>query len=354
MAITTSEDRQEALKAALSKINKDFGAGSALRLGDKPSVAIQTIPSGFLSMEIALGVPGYPQGRIIEVYGNEGSGKTTLTLVSMAAVQKNGGTAAFIDAEHAFSLDFARAIGVDVENLIFAQPDSGEDALEIAETLIRSNAVDILVIDSVAALVPRKELEGDMGDATMGVQARLMSQGMRKLTAAISKSKTTVFFINQIRQKIGVMFGNPNTTTGGNALKFYASLRIEVARTEFIKDGTDIIGNRTRAKIIKNKIAPPHGIAEYDLMFTKGNEGVSREGDLRDLAVKYNVIKKSGAFFDIYGTKLQGGEKARTYLKQNPEIANQLEAEIKAIVWPDDQPVSGVVAELKAETEDED
>jgi len=319
------EGRTKALGLALETIEKQFGKGSIMKLGETPATKVETIPTGSLSLDLALG-GGLPRGRIIEVYGPESSGKTTLTLHAIAEVQKNGGTAAFIDAEHALDPAYAKRIGVDTDNLLLSQPDSGEQALEITETLVRSNAVDIIVIDSVAALVPRAEIEGEMGDSHMGLQARLMSQALRKLTGVVSRSKTTVIFINQIRMKIGVMFGNPETTTGGNALKFYASVRMDIRRTSQIKQGERAIGNRTRVKVVKNKIAPPFREAEFDIMF---NEGISKSGDILDLASTAGIVEKAGAWFAYKGEKIgQGREAAKQYLTDHPkemeEIAKQV------------------------------
>lgn len=326
---TASEDKLKALGLAMQQITKEFGDGSIMKLGEAKHVDVETIPSGALSLDIALG-GGYPKGRIIEIYGPESSGKTTLTLHAIAEVQKQGGTAAFIDAEHALDPAYAKRLGVDTENLLVSQPDNGEQALEIVETLVRSNAVDLIVVDSVAALVPQAEIEGDMGDAHMGLQARLMSQALRKLTGVIDKSKTTVFFINQIRMKIGVMFGNPETTTGGNALKFYASVRADIRRTGQIKDGDEIIGNRTKVKIVKNKIAPPFRTAEFDIMY---NKGISRTGDTLDLAVLHNVVEKSGAWFAYGGEKIgQGREAAKRYLEENPKVLAEIDKKVRAIV----------------------
>lgn len=323
---TASEGKLKALGLAQEQINKQFGDGAIRRLGDSKTVDVELINSGALSLDLALG-GGYPKGRIIEIFGPESSGKTTLTLHAIAEVQKNGGTAAFIDAEHALDPAYARRLGVDTENLLVSQPDNGEQALEIVETLVRSNAVDIVVIDSVAALVPQAEIDGDMGDAHMGLQARLMSQALRKLTGIINKSKTIVIFINQIRMKIGVMFGNPETTTGGNALKFYASIRVDIRRTGQIKAGEDIIGNRTKVKVVKNKIAPPFRSAEFDIMY---NEGISRTGDVLDLAVIHGVVGKAGAWFDYNDAKIgQGREATKEFLKQNPEVLSEIEQKVR-------------------------
>ncbi|PYS50784.1 MAG: recombinase RecA [Acidobacteria bacterium] len=324
-------EKSRALDLAVSQIEKQFGKGSIMRLGGiDSSAALDAIPSGSLSLDVALGVGGYPRGRVIEVFGPESSGKTTLTLHAIAETQKLGGTAAFIDAEHALDANYARKLGVDVDNLLVSQPDSGEQALEIAEVLIRSGAIDIVVVDSVAALVPRAELEGEMGEAQMGLQARLMSQALRKLTGIVSKSKTCLIFINQIREKIGVMFGNPETTTGGRALKFYASVRVDVRRIASIKDGDEVTGSRTKAKIVKNKVAPPFREAEFDIMY---GQGISREGDLLDLGVDRNVVEKSGAWFSFQGERLgQGRDNARQFLKDNPDYRGRIELALREIM----------------------
>jgi recombination protein RecA len=322
------EGKAKALGMALEQIEKQFGKGSIMKLGEvHASTQVEVIPTGSLSLDLALG-GGLPKGRVVEIYGPESSGKTTLTLHAIAEVQRSGGTAAFIDAEHALDPSYAKRIGVDVENLLLSQPDNGEQALEIVETLVRSNAVDIIVVDSVAALVPRAEIEGDMGDSLPGLQARLMSQALRKLTSVISRSKATVVFINQIRMKIGVMFGNPETTTGGNALKFYASVRMDIRRISQIKAGDRVIGNRTRVKVVKNKIAPPFREAEFDIMY---NEGISRSGDIIDLAVTHDIVEKSGAWFAYGGQKIgQGREAAKTYLNENPKVMEEVARKVRA------------------------
>ena len=320
-------DKQKALELALSQIEKQFGKGSIMKLGHDVVANVEAIPTGSLSLDVALGIGGVPKGRVVEIYGPESSGKTTLTLSVINQVQKMGGVAAFIDAEHAFDSVYAKKLGVQLDDLLISQPDTGEQALEIAETLVRSNAVDLVVIDSVAALTPRAEIEGDMGDSHMGLQARLMSQALRKLTAAISKSKTCVIFINQIRMKIGVMFGSPETTTGGRALKFYASVRIDLRRIESLKSGDEIIGNRVKAKVVKNKVAAPFREALFEIHFT---EGISRLSDILDLALKYEIIEKSGAWFSYDGQKIgQGRESARAFLKDNPKVMAQIEKIIR-------------------------
>lgn len=324
-----NEDKKKALDAAIAKLEKDFGKGTVMKLGDpKAQVAVETIPTGSLSLDLALGLGGVPRGRVVEIYGPESSGKTTVALHVIAEVQKRGGIAGFIDAEHALDPVYAGNIGVDINELYISQPDSGDQALEIAETMVRSGAMDIIVIDSVAALVPKQEIEGDMGDSHVGLQARLMSQALRKLTPVISKSNCVVIFINQLREKVGVMFGNPETTTGGRALKFYASVRMDVRRTETLKQGGEMVGNHVRVKIVKNKIAPPFKEAEFDIMFGKG---ISREGDILDLATGINLVNKSGAWYAYNGDKIgQGRENAKTYLTEHPEVMEELEAKVRA------------------------
>ena len=317
-------ERLKALQAAMDKLEKNFGKGSIMKLGDDNFESIDVVPTGSIALNAALGVGGYPRGRIIEIYGPESSGKTTLAIHAIAEAQKTGGIAAIIDAEHAFDRFYAQKLGVDIDNLLISQPDCGEQALEIAEQLIRSSAIDIIVIDSVAALTPKAEIEGEMGENKVGLQARLMSQALRKLTSAISKTNTTCIFINQLREKIGVMFGNPETTTGGNALKFYASVRLDIRRVTQIKEGEDAIGNQVRVKIVKNKVAPPFRKAEFDIMF---GEGISRIGEIVDLGVEYGVIKKSGSFYSYNDTKLaQGRDRTKQIIADNPELAEELEA----------------------------
>ena len=322
-----NSEREKALEAALAQIDRAFGKGSAMKLGSREAISIDAVSTGSLGLDIALGIGGLPKGRVIEIYGPESSGKTTLTLHVIAEAQKAGGTAAFIDAEHALDPGYAKKLGVDVDNLIVSQPDTGEQALEIADTLVRSNAVDIIVIDSVAALVPRAEIEGEMGDSHVGLQARLMSQALRKITGSISRSNCMVIFINQIRMKIGVMYGSPETTTGGNALKFYASVRLDIRRTGQIKAGEDIVGNATRVKVVKNKVAPPFKQVEFDIMY---GEGISKTGELLDLGVKAGLVEKSGSWFSYDSIRIgQGRENSKNYLTENPEVAARLEAAIR-------------------------
>ena len=333
-------EKLRALQAAMDKIEKSFGKGSIMKLGDDSFEDVEVIPTGSVGLNSALGVGGYPRGRIIEIYGPESSGKTTLAIHAIAEAQKMGGIAAIIDAEHAFDRFYAQKLGVDIDNLLISQPDCGEQALEIAEQLIRSSAIDIVVIDSVAALTPKAEIEGEMGDNKVGLQARLMSQALRKLTSAISKTKTTCIFINQVREKIGVMFGNPETTTGGNALKFYASVRLDIRRVSQLKDGEDAIGNSVRVKVVKNKVAPPFRKAEFDIMF---GEGISRTGEIVDLGVQYGIIKKSGSFFSYNDTKLaQGRDRTKALIADNPELAEELEMKIA-------EAIKGNVEEVAAE-----
>lgn len=328
MTDAATEGKSKALGMALEAIEKQYGKGSIMKLGEAHKVQVETIPTGALSLDLALG-GGIPKGRVVEIYGPESSGKTTLTLHAIAEVQRQGGTAAFIDAEHALDPAYAKRIGVDVENLLLSQPDNGEQALEIVETLVRSNAVDLIVVDSVAALVPRAEIEGDMGDSLPGLQARLMSQALRKLTGVINKSKATVIFINQIRMKIGVMFGNPETTTGGNALKFYASVRMDIRRISQIKQGETVVGNRTRVKVVKNKIAPPFREAEFDIMY---NQGISTAGDVLDLATNRDLVEKSGAFYKYNGETIgQGREAAKAYLDENPKVLKELDKKVREL-----------------------
>ena len=328
---TEKEAKLKALKLTLDKMDKTYGKGTVMKMSDQSVVDVESIPSGSLGLDLALGVGGYPRGRVIEIYGPESSGKTTLTLHAIAEAQKLGGIAAFIDAEHAFDRFYAEKLGIDLENLIISQPDNGEQALEIADNLIRSGAIDIIVIDSVAALTPKSEIEGEMGDSKMGLHARLMSQALRKLTGSISKTKCTVIFINQLREKIGVMFGNPETTTGGNALKFYASIRLDIRRSTQIKDNnSEVQGNKTRVKVVKNKVAPPFKTAEFDIMY---GEGVSKVGEIIDVGVDYEIIKKSGSWFSYEDTKLgQGRDAVKLLLKDNPDLMEELETRIKEAI----------------------
>ena len=320
-------DKLKSLESTISQIERSYGKGSVMRLGQKDKIEIETISTGSLSLDLELGIGGFPKGRIVEVYGPESSGKTTLALHALAESQKNGGTCAFIDAEHALDPVYAKKLGVDTDNMLISQPDNGEQALEIADTLVGSSAIDLLVVDSVAALVPRAEIEGDMGDSHMGLHARLMSQALRKLTGSIAKSNTLVIFINQIRQKIGIMFGNPETTTGGNALKFYASIRLDIRRIGAIKDRDQIIGNQTKVKVVKNKLAPPFKTVEFDIMY---GEGISKTGEIVDLAVKHNIIDKAGAWYSYNNDRIgQGRENAKIFLKDNPDVANNIENDLR-------------------------
>jgi recombination protein RecA len=328
MASASTTDRARALEAALAQIDRAFGKGSAMKLGSREKMEIEAVSTGSLGLDIALGIGGLPRGRIIEIFGPESSGKTTLALHAIAEAQKIGGTAAFIDAEHALDPAYAKKLGVDIDNLIVSQPDTGEQALEICDTLVRSNAVDVLVIDSVAALVPRAEIEGEMGDSHVGLQARLMSQALRKITGSISRSRCTVIFINQIRMKIGVMYGSPETTTGGNALKFYASVRLDIRRTGQIKSGEDIVGNTTRVKVVKNKVAPPFKQVEFDIMY---GEGISKTGEILDLGVKAGIVEKSGAWFSYDSVRVgQGRENSKVFLTENPDVAARIESAVRA------------------------
>jgi recombination protein RecA len=328
MAKEVNKDKLKALQLTMDKLEKSYGKGVVMKMGEGAIVDVEVIPSGSLTLDMALGVNGYPRGRVVEIYGPESSGKTTLALHAIAEAQKAGGIAAMIDAEHAFDQTYAAALGIDIENLLISQPDDGEQALEIADSLIRSGAIDILVIDSVAALTPRAEIEGEMGDSQMGLQARLMSKALRKLTGSISKTGCTVIFINQLREKIGVMFGNPETTTGGNALKFYSSVRIDIRRSSQIKDGDKVIGNRTRVKVVKNKVAPPFRKAEFDIMYGKG---ISKSGEILDLAVENNLIKKAGSWFSYGETRLgQGRDSVKELIEDNPELMEELELKLKA------------------------
>ncbi|MBQ7558587.1 MAG: recombinase RecA [Lachnospiraceae bacterium] len=346
-----NEEKRKALDAAISQLEKSYGKGTVMKLGDSSSsLNVETVSTGSISLDIALGLGGIPKGRIVEVYGPESSGKTTLTLHMIAEVQKRGGIAGFIDAEHALDPVYASNIGVDIDNLYISQPDSGEQALEIAETMVRSGAMDILVIDSVAALVPKAEIDGDMGDSHVGLQARLMSQALRKLTAVISRTNCIVVFINQLREKVGVMFGNPETTTGGRALKFYSSVRLDVRRVESLKSGGEVVGNRTRVKIVKNKIAPPFKNAEFDIMFGKG---ISREGDILDLAAENDIVEKSGAWYSYNGNRIgQGRDNARQYLLENPAVCNEIESKIRELFGLPEDPFSHAAAPAAGEGED--
>ncbi len=347
------EDKLKALDAAIAQIEKQYGKGSVMKLGDNSAnMNVETVPTGSLSLDVALGLGGLPKGRIIEVYGPESSGKTTVALHCVAEVQKRGGIAGFIDAEHALDPVYARNIGVDIDNLYISQPDCGEQALEITETMVRSGAVDIVVVDSVAALVPKAEIDGDMGDSHVGLQARLMSQALRKLTAVISKSNCIVIFINQLREKVGVMFGNPETTTGGRALKFYSSVRLDVRRTESLKQGGEIVGNHVRVKVVKNKIAPPFREAEFDIMF---GQGISREGDVLDLAVNAGIVNKSGAWYAYEGDKIgQGRENAKTYIHENPAFFDMLEAKVRDFYFTQPEDEDAAVQEDSEKSEAEE
>ena len=350
--LTTPEGKLQALQAAMSKIEKDFGKGSIMKLGDEKVENVEVISTGSIGLNAALGVGGYPKGRIIEIFGPESSGKTTLAIHAIAEAQKAGGIAAFIDAEHAFDRFYAANLGVDVDNLWISQPDNGEQALEIADQLIRSSAIDIIVIDSVAALTPKTEIEGDMGDNKVGLQARLMSQALRKLTGTISKTKTTCIFINQLREKIGVLFGNPETTTGGNALKFYASVRIDIRRVTTLKDGDEAIGSHTRVRVVKNKVAPPFRKTEFDILF---GEGISKVGEIVDLGVEYDIIKKSGSWFSYEGSKLaQGRDATMALLKDNPELCDELEARIMAAITGHPRPAEPEPGDAEETAEAED
>ena len=328
--LTPQQEKMKALQAAMAKIEKDFGKGAIMKMGDEKVENVEVIPTGSIGLNAALGVGGYPKGRIIEIYGPESSGKTTLAIHAIAECQKAGGVAAFIDAEHAFDRFYAEKLGVDINNLLISQPDNGEQALEIADQLIRSSAVDLLIVDSVAALTPKKEIEGDTGDSAVGLHARLMSQALRKLTGTIAKTKTTCIFINQLREKIGVMFGNPETTTGGNALKFYASVRLDIRKAQAVKDGDTILGNQVKVKVVKNKVAPPFRKAEFEIMF---GEGISKVGEIVDLSTEYEIIKKSGSWFSYGDTKLgQGRDAVKETLKDNPELCEELEAKIMQVL----------------------
>lgn len=345
----SSADREKALETALAQIDRQFGKGSVMRLGSDERAPVEVIPTGSIALDVALGVGGLPRGRIVEIYGPESSGKTTLTLHAIANVQKAGGIAAFVDAEHALDPDYAQKLGVDIDSLLVSQPDTGEQALEIADMLVRSGSIDLVVIDSVAALVPRAELEGDMGDSHVGLQARLMSQALRKLTGGLSQTKTTAIFINQLREKIGVFFGSPETTAGGKALKFYASVRLDIRRIETLKDGTEAVGNRTRVKVVKNKMAPPFKQAEFDILY---GIGISWEGSLIDFGVEHEIVRKSGAWYTYDGDQLgQGKENARNFLKQNPDIAAAIESKIKVTLGLTKDPLAAATPQVTSNVE---
>lgn len=345
-----NEDRKKALAAALTQIERQFGKGAVMRMGDAEAISIPAVSSGSLALDVALGIGGYPRGRVVEIYGPESSGKTTLTLQAIAEAQKAGGTAAFIDAEHALDPIYAEALGVNVEDLLISQPDTGEQALEIADMLVRSGGVDIVVIDSVAALVPKAEIEGEMGDSHVGLQARLMSQALRKLTGNIKRSGTLVMFINQIRMKIGVMFGSPETTSGGNALKFYASVRLDIRRIGAIKKGDEVVGNETRVKVVKNKMAPPFRKAEFEILY---GEGISREGELIDLGVAHNIVEKAGSWYSYNSDRIgQGKDNAKTYMKEHPEAADAIEAALREKLMPPKQPKASADAKAQNQTDE--
>jgi recombination protein RecA len=351
-----ADERLRALDLAIGQIEKQFGRGAIMRLGDASArMAVEVIPTGSISLDIALGAGGIPRGRVIEIFGPESTGKSTLAQHIVAEAQRMGGMAAYVDVEHALDPSFAQAIGIKIDDLLISQPDTGEQALEITEALVRSNAVDVIVVDSVAALVPRAEIEGEMGDSHVGLQARLMSQALRKLTGAISRSRCSVIFINQLREKVGIMFGNPEVTPGGRALKFYSSVRIDLRRTETLKQGTTVVGSRVKAKIVKNKVAPPFRVAEFDIMFTGKTHGISREGDLLDLAVEMNIVRKMGAFFSFGETRIgQGRENAKEYLSDNPEMAREIEAQVRAAAGTTRPPTSGSTSSMGDDEDEEE